>query len=202
MKFLPEKKKRLASAGQSWMLVLVIVFLSFATNSHAVQDFTARTVTTSTTVTESISTRSSQTEKADQIVVYKAKRMLYLLKDGHIIRKYRVALGKNPVGHKLEMGDRRTPEGRYRIDWKNPESKFYRSLRISYPDKTDAGVAASLATHPGDLIMIHGMPNDRDAAAVGHPLKDWTDGCIAVTNEEIMEIWKMVNVGTPISIWP
>lgn len=142
------------------------------------------------------------TQLADQIVVYKSKRMMYLMKDGHILRKYRIALGKNPLGHKLEWGDFRTPEGRYRINLKNGNSSFYRSLRISYPDNSDADVAAALDVPPGDWIMIHGMPNDRNAAIMHHPERDWTNGCIAVTNREMDEIWRLVQVGTPINIWP
>lgn len=140
--------------------------------------------------------------RADEIVVYKSKRMLYLLNKGRIVRKYPIALGKNPVGHKLEWGDNRTPEGKYKIDLKNPKSAYYLSLRVSYPDATDADVAASLDVNPGDWIMIHGLPNGRNAANVQHPKRDWTNGCIAVTNEQIREIWQMVDVGTPISIWP
>lgn len=140
--------------------------------------------------------------KADQIVVYKSKHTMYLMRGNRILRKYRVALGKNPVGHKLEWGDYRTPEGKYKIDMKNADSSYFLSLRISYPDATDADVAAALEVRPGDWIMIHGLPNDRDAAAVNHPRKDWTNGCIAVSNTEMSEIWRMVDIGTKISIWP
>jgi murein L,D-transpeptidase YafK len=141
-------------------------------------------------------------EKADQIVVYKSKKMLYLMHEGRIIGKYTIALGKNPVGHKIEFGDNRTPEGKYKIDLKNNQSAFFLSMRISYPDKNDADVAAALATHPGDWIMIHGMPNDRNVQDVDHPEKNWTNGCIAVTNYEMGQIWRRVDVGTPITIWP
>lgn len=140
--------------------------------------------------------------KADQIVVYKSKRMMYLMRDGRILDKYRIALGKKPVGHKMEFGDFRTPEGKYRIDMKNASSSYFLSLRISYPDIGDADVASALETDPGDWIMIHGLPNDRDAAAMGHPQKDWTNGCIAVTNTEMAQIWRRVDIGTPITIWP
>lgn len=145
---------------------------------------------------------SHTTRFADEIVVYKSKRVMYLLNKGHVIRKYRIALGQNPVGHKLQWGDNRTPEGKYKIDLKNGKSAYHLSLRISYPDATDADVAASLDVNPGDWIMIHGLPNGRTAKSVQHPTKDWTNGCIAVTDQEIREIWKMVDIGTPISIWP
>lgn len=140
--------------------------------------------------------------RADEIVVYKSRRLMYLLNKGRIVRKYKIALGKNPVGHKLEWGDNRTPEGKYRIDLRNNKSAYHLSLRISYPDATDSDVAASLDVKPGDWIMIHGLPNGRGAGSVNHPNKDWTNGCIAVTNEEMREIWQMVDLGTPISIWP
>lgn len=142
------------------------------------------------------------TVKADQIVLYKGKRLMYLMRDGRILRKFRVALGKNPVGHKIESGDNRTPEGKYIIDMKNATSAYFLSLRISYPDRSDADVADALETKPGDWIMIHGLPNDRSAAQVGHPDKDWTNGCIAVNDQEMIEIWQMVDLGTRISIWP
>lgn len=164
---------------------LILVLCIFGTNIAPVQGFAAQ-----------------NTGRADQIVVYKSKRMMYLLNKGHIIRKFHIALGKNPVGHKLEWGDNRTPEGKYKIDLKNNQSSYYRSMRISYPDRTDADVADALDVKPGDWIMIHGMPNDRGPSQVGHPNRDWTNGCIAVTNPEMDEIWRMVSVGTPISIWP
>lgn len=149
-----------------------------------------------------LNTPANSSELADGIVVYKSKRLMYLMKNGRIMTKYRIALGKNPVGHKLESGDSRTPEGKYTIDWKNPNSGYFLSMRISYPDDTDADVAAALETKPGDWIMIHGLPNGRDAIKVGHPFKDWTNGCIAVNNVEMAELWRKVPTGTPISIWP
>jgi murein L,D-transpeptidase YafK len=140
--------------------------------------------------------------KADQIVVYKGKRLMYLMRQGRILRKYHIALGKNPIGHKIESGDYRTPEGRYTIDMKNASSAYLLSLRVSYPDAVDAQVANALDTRPGDWIMIHGLPNGRTASDVGHPDRDWTNGCIAVTDAEIIEIWQMVDRGAKISIWP
>lgn len=141
-------------------------------------------------------------ERADLIEVYKAQRRMVLKQDGEILRAYPIMLGRNPVGHKLMEGDKRTPEGRYIIDWRNPDSAFHKSLHISYPStqdmlaKLDRGQAASL----GGLIMIHGMGHSPDAPLyVG---LDWTDGCIAVTNPEMDEIWRLVPDGTPIWIHP
>jgi murein L,D-transpeptidase YafK len=182
-----------------FMLIGMALFLtSCATVDTSTQDFA---IDPNTVVTR----RSDELlpmQKVDQIVVYKSQRRMYLMKEGRIIRKYQIALGKNPVGHKLQWGDNRTPEGKYTIDLKNNHSSYFLSMRISYPDKTDSNVAASLAMRPGDWVMIHGMPNDRGPQQVGHPNRDWTNGCIAVTNPEMAEIWQMVGVGTQISIWP
>lgn len=139
---------------------------------------------------------------ADMVVVYKAARVMYLLRDGERFRTYRIALGSRPRGDKIKEGDSRTPEGPYVIDWRNPDSDFHLSLHISYPTALDVAEADALGVAPGGDIMIHGLPNGQDAAAVGHPFTDWTGGCIAVTNEEIEEIWGLVADGTPIFIFP
>ena len=141
-------------------------------------------------------------EQADQIVVYKGQRRLVLLNDGRVLKSYRVALGKRPVGHKLFEGDFRTPEGRYYIDYRLRNSGYHRALHISYPNDNDIERSNIMRTDPGGDIMIHGLPNGRTAQYKGHPNKDWTAGCIAVTNQEIQEIWAMVPDGTPIDILP
>lgn len=120
----------------------------------------------------------------------------------HAVKTYRVALGGNPLGHKQQEGDSRTPEGRYIIDGKNPNSSFYLSLHISYPNRSDIAVARKRGVSPGSAIMIHGMP---DGLAVFNALgvyPDWTAGCIAVRNADIREIFSSVKVGTPIVIKP
>ncbi len=141
-------------------------------------------------------------ESADLILIYKAERTMYLLNDGEVMRTYRVALGRVPEGHKTREGDGRTPEGGYRIDWRNPDSRFHLSLHISYPRPNDRWSAAEAGLSPGGQIMIHGMPNGMNAAQVGHPYADWTNGCIAVDDAEIEEIWDLVNDGTQIVILP
>jgi murein L,D-transpeptidase YafK len=140
--------------------------------------------------------------KADLVVVYKAKRELQLLHHGRVIRRYAVALGRNPEGHKRMEGDGRTPEGVYQIDWRNPNSNFYRALHVSYPQERDLPSAARWGVSPGGLIMLHGLPNGFDRDYVGHPERDWTNGCIALTNDEIDEIWSLVDDGTTIIIFP
>ena len=140
--------------------------------------------------------------KADRLVVSKSERTLTLERDGRPIRTYLVALGSRPAGHKQREGDRRTPEGVYAIDARNPDSAYHLSLRISYPNDQDRMRAAANGVDPGGQIMIHGMGGAATKVSALHPRLDWTDGCVAVTNEEMDEIWRLVDVGTPIEIKP
>lgn len=129
---------------------------------------------------------------ADSIVVEKAERRLTLYYRGIAVRKYRVALGRNPVGDKISIGDYRTPEGVFYIVGRNPFSKFYKSLEISYPDSSHIARANRLGLNPGGNIMIHGLPLHQAKLGASHVLTDWTEGCIAVTNGEIDELWRAV----------
>jgi murein L,D-transpeptidase YafK len=138
----------------------------------------------------------------DLIVVQKARRVMTLYARKKAIKTYRIALGSNPVGHKEQEGDSRTPEGRYIIDAKNPWSSFHLSLHISYPDRRDRAAARKKGVSPGGAIMIHGTPDGLAAAQALGIFNDWTAGCIAVTNAEIEEIYRAVRVGTPIVIRP
>lgn len=140
--------------------------------------------------------------KVDLVVIYKKDRLLQLKRRGQVVRSYNVALGTEPVGHKRKEGDGRTPEGVYTLDWRNANSQFYRSLHVSYPREEDQVPAGRWGVTPGGLIMVHGLPNGRQAKEVGHPRNDWTNGCIAVTNDEMDEIWSMVDDGTTIIIFP
>jgi murein L,D-transpeptidase YafK len=140
--------------------------------------------------------------RADLVVVDKSERRLTLMRSGRAIRSYRVALGPNPVGHKEQQGDGRTPEGRYVIDWRNAKSAFHRSLHVSYPNARDRTAARRRGVDPGGAIMIHGLPNGLGALGAAHAETDWTLGCIAVTSVEIEEIWRVVRDGTPIDIVP
>lgn len=139
---------------------------------------------------------------ADKVVVNKARRELLLLKDGKVIRSYRVALGGNPVGPKERQGDHKTPEGGYVISGRNSRSAFHRSLAISYPNAADRARARRQRVNPGGSIMIHGLPNGHGYIGAAHRLADWTDGCIAVTDPEIEEIWRLAPDGTPVQINP
>jgi murein L,D-transpeptidase YafK len=140
--------------------------------------------------------------RVDRVVVNKSRRELLLVSGGNVLRSYRIALGFDPVGHKVREGDGRTPEGRYAIDWRNPRSAYYLSLRISYPNEADRQRAGELGVDPGGDIMIHGLPNGVDASAHGHPERDWTRGCIAVGDAEMEEIWSLVADGTAVEINP
>jgi murein L,D-transpeptidase YafK len=141
--------------------------------------------------------------RADRIIVEKgARRMSLLLKNGSEVASYRIALGSAPAGDKQQEGDGRTPEGPYTIDFKNARSRFHLSLRVSYPNAQDREAARQRGVTPGGDIMIHGLPRGLGALGVLHLERDWTDGCIAVTNAEIEEIWALVDTGTAIEIRP
>jgi murein L,D-transpeptidase YafK len=146
--------------------------------------------------------RLAPAAKADRVEVVKSRRELTLYRGGKPLKTYKVALGGEPIGAKTRVGDHRTPEGRYVLDFRNANSRFHLSIHISYPNAADRERAKKLGVAPGGAIMIHGLP--RAFAFLGslHRQHDWTDGCIAVTNEEMDEIWSAVPDGTPIEIKP
>lgn len=139
---------------------------------------------------------------ADSIVVEKAKRTLTLYLEGQRVRSYAIALGTQPVGDKVKIGDGRTPEGLYHIDFKNPQSKYHMALHISYPDATHLQRANALGVAAGGDIMIHGLPPQYASMGAAHSKYNWTEGCIAVTDSEIEEIFRAVPDGSPILIKP
>lgn len=132
----------------------------------------------------------------------KKERTLLLLDHGVVLKKYKVALGGEPEGPKRKSGDHKTPEGTYALDRRNEHSRFYRSLHLSYPGTEDRARAAKSGVDPGGDIMIHGLPNGLGWMGSTHRLRDWTDGCIAITDEEMDEIWRAVPDGTVIEINP
>ena len=139
----------------------------------------------------------------NRVMVIKSKNEMYLMNGNRVIKSYDVALGGNPKGHKVQEGDLRTPEGRYVLEYKNEESKFYRSIKISYPNEYDIARAEARGVSPGGDIVIHGLPNELGPYAKKSFLaKNWTQGCIAVDNREMDEIWDMVALNTPIEIYP
>lgn len=138
----------------------------------------------------------------DSIAVFKSAHKMYVYEDGRFIKAYRIALGAKPQGRKVCRGDCKTPEGLYYIEDKNPESDYYKNLGISYPNEHDKARAKRLGRSPGGDIKIHGLPNGQGNIGRAHTLYDWTEGCIAVTNDEIDELFNHVEVGTPIYINP
>lgn len=140
--------------------------------------------------------------QAITVLVRKARRELLLLSGGRVVRTYAVALGRTPSGPKRSQGDGKTPEGDYTITGRNRRSAYHRSLRISYPDASDRARARRAGVSPGGDIMIHGLPNGLGSLGAAHRQHDWTEGCIAVTNEEIEEIWRLVPDGAAIRIEP
>jgi len=145
---------------------------------------------------------ASRIGKVDRIVVYKARRELHLMSGTKVQKTYKVALGGNPVGPKEVEGDQKTPEGSYTIIQHNPRSQFYKSLRVSYPNESDKKRAAKQKKSAGSDIMVHGLGRGFGFLGAAHRLSDWTLGCIAVTNEEIDEIYATVADGTRIDIFP
>ncbi len=140
--------------------------------------------------------------KADSVLVLKKDHILELLSAGKVIRTYKVALGQGGLAPKEREGDARTPEGHYVIDARNADSHYHRALHVSYPNAEDRKRAVKRGVSPGGAIMIHGLPNGKGWVGAAHRLHDWTLGCIAVTDQEIDEIWELVPVGTPLEIRP
>lgn len=141
-------------------------------------------------------------ERADNVLIEKAARRITVFREGKPLKTYAMSLGGNPLGHKQQDGDQRTPEGVYTIDFKNPRSRLHLALRVSYPDARDRESAASRGVPPGSDIMIHGLPNGLGWLSGLHLSQNWTDGCAAVTNRQIEEIWSLVDVGTRVEIRP
>ncbi len=139
---------------------------------------------------------------ADKILIVKSTHTMSLFSGNTVLKTYRVALGTKPVGPKRMEGDHKTPEGIYTIDAKNPQSRFHLSLHISYPSAADREQARKLGARPGGAIMIHGLEKQFAYLGTLHRQTDWTDGCVAVTNAEIEEVWKLVPVGTRVEIRP
>ena len=139
---------------------------------------------------------------ADRVLIEKGARKLHLLQGGEIFRTFEIALGIVPVGDKKEEGDFKTPEGRYLLDIRNPDSDFFLSIRISYPNAADRREAAVAGVDPGGAIMIHGQPNVPTRSEAYYRTQDWTNGCVAVSNSDMIDIWLMTGENTPIEIRP
>ena len=141
--------------------------------------------------------------EVDLVVVKKSKRKLYLYSNGKIVKEYNIKLGGNPVGPKVKEGDKKTPEGEYLLDYKNPKSRFYKSIHISYPNKKDIQKAKELGVKPGGNIMIHGQVNSRgDPMIFFKTTSNWTASCMALSNKDMDELWNLIKISTPIKIEP
>ncbi|MFQ6371736.1 L,D-transpeptidase family protein [Shewanella sp. YIC-542] len=138
----------------------------------------------------------------DLVVVNKSRSQLLLMSQGKVLQQYAIAMGDMPMGHKQQEGDQRTPEGRYILDYKKADSAYYRAIHISYPNDEDRLRAKALGINPGGQIMIHGQNPHSELTPEEAQQYNWTNGCIAVTNREMDQIWRLVQPGTPIEIWP
>jgi murein L,D-transpeptidase YafK len=141
-------------------------------------------------------------DRADYVVVDKSDRKLYLYKAGRVLREFPVSLGQMPNGPKQREGDFRTPEGKYFLDARNTNSDYFLSIQVSYPNEADRARAAAEGVDPGGQIMIHGWPNEPKYDLRRYQATDWTDGCIAVSNADMVDIWLMTRESTPIEIRP
>lgn len=138
----------------------------------------------------------------DKVLVVKSERQLHLVSRGETLRTYRVSLGKQPTGHKRREGDQRTPEGFYWLDWRKTSEKYNLSMHISYPNARDLEQARADGVNPGSMIMLHGTPVDEEYPEWFFHTLDWTEGCIALTNADMREVWSLVKDGTLIEIRP
>ena len=136
------------------------------------------------------------------VLVKKLEKKMYLLSNSEIVKEYSIVFGASPVGHKEQEGDEKTPEGRYILDYKKEYSSFYKAIHISYPNEQDKDNAKEKGVDPGGLIMIHGQKNGYGWLSPISQWFNWTNGCIAVTNSEMDEIWGLVEVGVAIEIQP
>jgi murein L,D-transpeptidase YafK len=141
-------------------------------------------------------------EMADRVVVHKSERKLLLMRGEAILRTFDVALGLSPTGHKRQEGDFRTPEGNYRLAGRKADSDFFLAIQVSYPGPDDLRRASAEGVEPGGLIMIHGQPNRPNKPLEYYKTRDWTNGCIAVSNADMVDIWLMTPDNTPIQILP
>lgn len=141
-------------------------------------------------------------EKADFVLVDKSDQRLYLYRGERLLAALPVVFGGNPQGHKQQEGDQRTPEGRYVLDYKKADSGYYRAIHISYPNAADVASAQARGVAPGGLIMLYGQRNGWGWAAFLTQRFNWTNGCVALSDADMEQVWQSVDVGTPIELRP
>jgi murein L,D-transpeptidase YafK len=181
--------KKILVIGLTFILLAVILFTSYHIIYPERKSYNSEMI-----IPDSV--------KVDSVAVFKSGRKLTLYSNGKEVKTYSVSLGKNPVGHKEKEGDKKTPEGSYILDRRLENSKYHLAIHISYPNEQDKLNAERLGVSPGGDIMLHGLPNRLEFLEDYYANTDWTDGCIAVSNDEMDEIWKLVEDGTPITIYP
>jgi len=183
--------RTMKSISGTFFVLAVLATVSFATRADTLPQ------------TERVTMRTTENlPVVDKVVVHKAERKLELLQRGIVVRTYKVALGLNPIGTKERSGDFRTPEGAYRLVRRNPRSDYFLSMQVSYPNDTDLKHAKRNHWDTGGSIMIHGLPNQLKHDPSYYESRDWTDGCIAVSNSDMLEIWLLVQDNAPIEILP
>ena len=183
--------RTMKSISGTFFVLAVLATVSFATRADTLPQ------------TERVTMRTTENlPVVDKVVVHKAERKLELLQRGVVVRTYKVALGLNPIGTKERSGDFRTPEGAYRLVRRNPRSDYFLSMQVSYPNDTDLKHAKRNHWDTGGSIMIHGLPNQLKHDPSYYESRDWTDGCIAVSNSDMLEIWLLVPDNVPIDILP
>ena len=175
-----------------WVVLSLIASAASAATAASTPGFDARTMRL----------RDSDLPIATHVVVHKAERRLEILQGDEQLREFRIALGGDPTGHKMFEGDSRTPEGRYMLGARNARSEFFLSMQVSYPNASDTARARKLGRRPGGMIMVHGQPNEPKRSVRYYENEDWTDGCIALSNADMMEFWLLVPSNTPIDIRP
>ena len=141
-------------------------------------------------------------QPVDRVIVQKANRRMELMRAGAVIASYKISLGLQPIGQKQREGDFRTPEGSYRLTRRNAQSDFFLAVQVSYPEATDIAMARRNGWAPGGAIMVHGLPNILKYSRDRYLSTDWTDGCIALSNEDMLDFWLLTGAGTPIEIRP
>ncbi len=201
--------------NKNFIFLIIVIFLFSIAGTFAYQKYqkyqkylpTTQTEITVHNLSEQDIAQIRQNTPITEVKVYKTDRVVKLMHRSQIIQTYPMRLGFDPIGHKVKEGDGKTPEGQYILDWRNPKSAFYKSLHVSYPNAQDKAKAKQLGVSPGGDIMIHGSATTSQIEKLPSlmtylPRNDWTWGCIAVRNVDMDEIWKLVDDGTLISIFP
>jgi len=182
--------------------LLAVFCLCFASLSQAAFTVTVQSKPVDEIVTPAPVSKQLGVDPIDKVLVVKSTRQLQLMSRGEPLKTYRISLGKQPRGAKEREGDKRTPEGFYWLDWRKVSDRFNLAMHVSYPNVSDAARARRDGVPPGSMIMIHGTPLNEEYPEWYFATLDWTDGCIAMKNDDMREVWSLVKDGTMIEIRP